>query len=161
MNAYIEKTIKEILAETEIPITKSDTAKAGITPENFEALKQIWKDGYMTPLLGEIVNGQEIRKKIYAEKIHDVYFDQATITMLKEYMTRKGAVIGSARMIETADQKAPSVQAFFKQDCIDGIALLSNHGVAIYRTGLQLPSVIFCHSAEEAKQLYENIKGAL
>jgi hypothetical protein len=157
----IEKTIKEIIAETEIVLAKSPVAKAGITPENFEALKQVVADGYTTPELVTILNDKEIKNRVYADKIFDVYFDKNTIEVLKRYLTRGGSTPGSVKQLDTADTKGISVLAYFRPDCIEAVVLMSNNGIAVYRKGLQFPSVVFCHSAEEAKALYNEIRGAM
>ena len=158
MNAQIDKTIKEILAEIEQPLISMETVKAGITPENFEALKQIVADGYETQFLKTLVGEKSVQDKIYAEKIYDVFFDKESATMLKLYQTRKGSAPNSAKQLDNADPKAQSIAAHFKFDYVDGVVLLANNAVAVYRRGLQFPSVIWCHNAEEAKDLYNRIK---
>lgn len=161
MDIKIASAIKEILAETEEIVKTDGVAKAGLTMANLESLKQIVKDGYCNEQLNTIVTSVDIVNRIRNEKIADVWFNADSIRVLKEYVSHGGDTPNSAKTIDTGEPKSKSISASFRASAIDGVVLLSGNGVAIYREKLQLPSVIWCHSAEESKGLYEEIKKSI
>lgn len=151
MDKNIEKTVKEIVTEATV------SGKAGITPDDLTNIKSIVNMGYTTKRLEEIILDENIRSLVYSERIADIEFDVETVAVLNEALKYAMVNPSAVKSVEQKDPVMKAIKLIFREDQIDGVVLMQNNSIAVYRKGVQLPSTIFCRSAMDSESIFDQL----
>jgi len=150
MNAEIVKSLNEIISE-------SGGGTANLTPNDLVALNVMVDAGYSTDELYELAKSSAVKARVFSEKISEFPISALSTQMIELALANSLVDRAAVKSVETKAANAKVTKVCFKPDKLDGAVLMQNGSIAVFRTGLQLPSIISLVTTGEAEMVYASI----
>lgn len=151
MDSQTRKSLQDIITEAK------SVGVAGITEIDLVTLKKVVDAGYGNDELVHIATSSEIKRKVLSEKIADINFDKHSVLLLEQALLNNLGISNAAVSVGNSEQNVKTTHVCFKTERVDGVVLLQNNAVAVYRSGIQQPATILCKTADDALKVYKEI----